>query len=199
MAANDVFPGRNLGAGEEWGRTVEDNEVDLYQKFVALAQEVEGMNRGFASSLSDIAKQVQSLPQTRVGFGRAGGFGLNSGTVYVQFGITVPPNKNTVTMSIQGNVQVLDKTSGGLAVARAYIEVNGLGVTWTTDIASASKDAGASVVNNIIAVSTGFKAAVVPGNTLLVAMPITATNIFAYTPDALNYATLVATAFFTSE
>lgn len=195
-----IIPPANAGPEMmPWVRAVNDSIRGNASAIERLTSDTNNNLKQLNGSVELLGNQVRALPEVRVGFNELRNFGLSSGIKFVQFNITVPPNKNTVSMSIQGNVQVLDTTSGGLAVANAYIEVNGLGVTWTTPLYSASKDTGASAVNNIIAASTGFKARVVPGNNLLVAMTINATNIFAFPTFADNFGTLVATAIFTSE
>lgn len=141
------------------------------------------------------ARAVAQLTAPAIGFDNDAGFAL-TGPLYVQFNIPVPDDMDYVSIAIFGHVEALDATSGGLAVAQAYLEVSGSSLTWSVGPFSASKDAGASAVNNVIGPVTGFGHAVVPGTSLLVSMNVTATNPSAFPTRAANFATLLAFAIF---
>jgi len=59
----DVFPRRNLGSGEYWGRTVETRiqSVEKKKGYADLTQA--GTNRGVVASSSDLARNLESLRQ----------------------------------------------------------------------------------------------------------------------------------------
>lgn len=163
--------------------------VDRLKKLEAKVKRLE------AASGTQRARAVAKLTSPGIGFDNEEGFGL-AGPLYVQFNIPVPEDMDYVSIAIFGHVEVLDSVSAGLAVAQAYLEVGGDDLIWSVGPFSASKDAGASVVNNIIGPVTGFGHAVTPGTSLLVSMNVTGTNPSAFPIDPANFATLLAFAIF---
>jgi hypothetical protein len=141
------------------------------------------------------AQAVSQLTRPAVGWAEASGFSL-AATLYVQFNIPIPTDMDFVSIFILGHVEALDMTSGGAAVARAFLEVSGSALLWGRGPFSASKDAGASVVNNIITPITGFSQAVAPGTSLLVSMNVSATSGAPFTAQPSNFAILQAFAIF---
>lgn len=141
------------------------------------------------------AQAVSKLTRPDVGWDEADGFSL-AGPLSVQFNIPVPVDMDFVSIFILGHVEALDMTSGGAAIAQAYLEVSGSALTWSRGPFSASKDAGASVVNNIISPITGFTSDVVPGTSLLVSMNVSATSGTPFTAQPSNFAILQALAIF---
>ena len=61
MAADDVFPRRNLGPGEEWGRTVEDRLVVVERQADISRTGLSGQNRSTAASLESLARQLAEI------------------------------------------------------------------------------------------------------------------------------------------
>lgn len=182
-----------------WGReieqAIEEHDRELYRR----GQGEENANKGQNSSMKRLAATVAALPVPTAYYQRADGFSL-AGPLYLQqTGIPIPPGKTKVALTAIGNVAALDTTSAGVAVARASIEVNGNGFVWTSPTMPASKDAGASAVNNIITPALGFQQeGLVPGETFLVSLNVTATNGAAFPTTASNFATLAITAIFFS-
>lgn len=146
---------------------------------------------------TQIAEVVRNLPVPAGDFERSNGFGLASGPVNIGFSVTVPAGKTRVVFTAVGNVAVLDTTSGGLASASAFIEVNGSGFVWSSPVMPAAKDAGAAAVNNIITPVLGFEQGdLTPGGSFLVNMNINATNPLAYPVNASNFGTVAMVATF---
>ncbi|MFI8593723.1 hypothetical protein ACIGCK_04745 [Microbacterium sp. NPDC078428] len=141
------------------------------------------------------AQAVSKLTRPDVGWAEASGFDL-SAMLPVQFNLPVPSDMDFVNIFIVGHVEALDQTSGGLAAALAYIEVSGDELSWSRGPFSASKDAGASVVNNVISPITGFSQPVVPETSLLISMNVEATNPSAFPADPANFAIIQAFAIF---
>jgi hypothetical protein len=184
-------------ASMPWARAVSDLTRKNSDELRRLANDQSNTNSQLEASINLLTSQVVALPVPSGYFVRSQGFGLNSGTVYVQQLIVVPPAKTKVVLTAIGNVYVLDKTSGGAAVAQASIEASGPGFTWSTPFVYASKDAGASVVANIMTPALGFQqVGLTPGSSFMVAMALTASNPTAYPADATNYGTLTVTAIF---
>lgn len=150
-----------------------------------------------AQIVRQTAEVVAALPIPAGEFAQEDGIGLALGPVNIGFSVTVPAGKTRVVFTAVGNVAVLDATSGGLASANAYIEVNGSGFTWSSPVMPAAKDAGASVVNNIITPVLGFEQAdLTPGGSFLVNMQVNATNPTAYPADPTNFGTVAMVATF---
>lgn len=61
MAADDVFPRRNLGPGEEWGRTVENRLVVVERLADVSRAGLSGQNRSTAASLESLARQLSDI------------------------------------------------------------------------------------------------------------------------------------------
>ena len=159
-------------------------------------RKIEDKIRGLESpSGTQRAQAVSKLTHPAVGWDEDAGFSL-AGMLSVEFNINVPDDMDFVSIFVVGHVEALDMTSGGLASALAYLEVSGDALTWSRGPFSASKDAGASVVNNVIVPITGFTHAVTPGSSLLVSMNVSATNPSAFTAQASNFAIVQAFAIF---
>lgn len=198
MAVNDVFPRRNLpGEAEEWGRTVESRIVGVESLSERTQQSLLGLNRSTASSLQDLAITISSIPITLTGFAREDGRGLSGGAWNLSTVINVPTGKNRVHVMSSVNAQFLDMTSGGAAVAYAQIEHNIGGLTDLAPKVSASKDHGASVVNNVLNASYVTGMDIAPGNPVIGStVYFTSTNNVPYTNQAANFAVLNVLAIF---
>lgn len=146
---------------------------------------------------TQLAEVVRNLPVPAGDFAQSTGIGLSTGNVNIGFSVTIPTGKTRVVFTAVGNVAVLDQTSGGVASASAFIEVNGTGFIWSSPVMSAAKDAGAAVVNNLITPVLGFEQAdLTPGDNFLVNLSVTATNPAAYPANFANFATLAMVATF---
>lgn len=169
--------------------------------YEAVAREITDLQRRIGElerpNGTQIAQVVRNLPVPAGQFARSNGIGLAAGPVNIGFSVTVPEGKTRVVFTAVGNVAVLDATSGGLASANASIEVNGPGFIWSSPVMPAAKDAGASVVNNIITPVLGFEQGnLTPGWSFLVNMSVNATNPAAYPANPVNFGTLAMVATF---
>lgn len=82
----DVFPRRDLGAADDWGRQVEDRLRKAVQKSGAQIGEANGENRAGTSRISTLSRQADNLeaallalPEVRVSAATASNFGLSDG------------------------------------------------------------------------------------------------------------------------
>lgn len=167
---------------------------ELVQRFREMERRLVELERPTGTQFAEV---VRNLPVPAGEFARSNGIGLASGPVNVGFSVTVPAGKTRVVFTAVGNVAVLDATSGGLASASAFIEVNGPGFIWSSPVMPAAKDAGAAVVNNIITPVLGFEQGdLTPGGSFLVNMSVTATNPAAYPANPVNFGTLAMVATF---
>jgi len=179
-----------------WVREVESRIQNLERDSERNNNAGDNANKGQNSTMAQLSEQIRALPIPVGQYQIETGFGLST-TVFVQTTIYVPPGKTKMTLTAIGNVAALDMTSGGAAVAQATIEVNGSDFLWSSPVIPASKDAGASVVNNIITPALGFQqGGLVPGNSFFVALSIFATNGTAFPANSQNYGTLTVNCIF---
>lgn len=147
-------------------------------------------------AVAELQATVAALPAPAGFFDQTTNFSLAT-PVNVGRNITIPEGKTRVVFTAVGNVAALDTTSGGLAIASAFIEVNGNGFVWSSPVVPAAKDAGASNVNNIITPVLGFEqSGLIPGQSFLVNLQVSATNPSAFPTQSSNYATIAMTAIF---
>ena len=181
-----------------WAKAMQERMDDV--ELAASRSTNEGLNANStqAATLNTLAKQITALPIPTGWFQQKNGFGLTA-EYFVDQVIPIPAGKSTVVLTVIGNVSALDMTSGGVAVAQATIQVGGNGFVWSTPNVTASKDAGASIVNNVITPAVGFQqTGLVGGSNITVSMSLTATNPSAFPANASNFATLTVSAIFFS-
>lgn len=194
----DIIPEQALGNNNQpWRRWVESSIRAVRQQISTVTRDMTNSFSAISSSMRLLSEQVRSMPLPAGFYVRRQGFGLNGGTIYLDQVIPIPAGKTKVVLTAIGNVYVLDRTSGGLAVAQASIEASGSGFNWSTPFVYASKDSGASVVANIITPALGFQQEnLIPGGSFLVSMAISASSPPAFPVDATNFGTLTVTAIF---
>ncbi|WP_187977159.1 hypothetical protein [Mycetocola sp. JXN-3] len=100
-----------------------------------------------AQSVRNLRETIAALPIAAAETGSATGFGLSGGWVtYATVSIPFPPGKTKATVMALGTLAAADLTSGGLAVLEGRVVIAGS----SGRSVPAAKDAGASVVNNIV-------------------------------------------------
>lgn len=116
----EVFPRRNLGAAEYWGRTVENRIVGAEKKWEIQGQSLSGQDRS-ASSLSEelsskiatLQDAIDGIPYVSSASSSASNFSLASGWTTVT-SLTLPTDNRPLRNVIAyGNVNVRDSGSGG--------------------------------------------------------------------------------------
>lgn len=181
--------GRN---SQQWRRQVETAIDDIRRDLFRREQNDINANKSQNSTARLTGSNVRSLPVVQGFFKRLDGFGLSPSPVVKQE-LLVPPGKTKLVLTAIGNVSVLDMTSGGVAVAYAQIAVG----SRSSPLVSASKDSGASRVNNVIAPGFGIELRdLTPNTPLEVTLTVTASNPSAFTSQSSNFATLTLTALF---
>lgn len=111
----DVWPRRNLGTAEHWGRVVEQRSDALGRRQVQTTQATSGLNRYTASSSEDLAQAVlttkqiaedveallASLPRYLSGSISASSYGVsNDWTTVASLAFTRPEGKTNVSVSV---------------------------------------------------------------------------------------------------
>jgi len=179
-----------------WGRQVENLLKQLVRDSSRSGNSDLNANKTQNSTMAELSNQIRAMPIPVAAYTSDTGFSL-AATRYFQVTIPIPAGKTSMTLTAIANVAALDATSGGAAVASASIEVGGSGFLHSSPIVPASKDAGASAVNNLITPAMGFQqAGLIPGSNLSVALAVFATNGSAFPARSQNYATLTVSCIF---
>lgn len=197
----DVFPRRNLSADSEpWGREVEARIVTLEGVAASAKSNVAGQNRTTASSLSDLARQLnrldvlyRSIPKPAQATGSSGGFGLSAGWgTIAEAKITVPDKAARADVFAMAS-GFLTYTSGSVVAGQMRLVAGGNaspGQPWAT-----YSDAGGFHAS----ITTGFtwSIPVTPGTLLSIALQVNPDNAATWGVNAANYATVAAMVTFT--
>lgn len=124
----NVFPRRNLGGAEYWGRSIEQHIESLEKGSERGSLSLQGINRSNSSSASTLAYNLQllqsqfeqtqalaaSLPSSDSSSGYSSGFGLGTGWQTVtSTSLSVPTGKNNLSVLATGVCRVVDPGTGG--------------------------------------------------------------------------------------
>jgi hypothetical protein len=161
------------------------DEIQKLKKSVSDLQSFSGTQRVLA---------VNRLPFQDFQVGQASGIGLSSGWVtYATVVLPVPEGRTRAQVLAIGTSAVLDQTSGGLTSSSGRILLQGV----ASREFPAAKDAGASVVNNVITATTGGSLDVTGSPSVTVALQLMPLNPAAFPPHAQNFAQLAVIGSFT--
>lgn len=135
-----------------------------------------------ADQQDQLTLQQQQIPITTSQVSTASNVSNNYATYQTRatLSFTIPANKNVANVFVVGNAQFLDTITGGLAVSYMRLRINGV----NSPQFSAAKDAGASVVNNVL---FGSFAAEVTTTNFSVQLQTYATNATAYPTSSSNF------------
>lgn len=142
--------------------------------------------RKLQQQIEDLIELVVRLPQVESAQDVQSGFGLVAGwktVASVSLPRPVDKNRGVIQASAQGTV--LDMTSGGLTTSECRIVIGGV----ASAVIPAAKDAGASVVQNVLAVSSTREITPLPP-IILVEFQIQPLNPAAYSAQSSNIANL---------
>lgn len=138
---------------------------------------------------------VSKLPITDMNVVRVQGFALtNAWATYATASLTVPAGKRLAKLLGIGSGAALDMTSGGVTSSDCRVIVNGS----ASGVFPASKDAGASVVNNVLKGEMVTTASVAPGDVLVFEFQMKALSATAFSAQAQNFAQITALGVFSS-
>ena len=196
QAKTDIIPESGLGPQNgRWRQWVERSITGLQSGRGSSKNDTANSFKATNSSLQLLTKQIEALPIPRGFYVSTSNFGLSAGVKTLQQSISVPTGKTKVVLTAIGNVQVLDRTSGGVTVA--YANLTAPSFSWSSPQVYASKDAGASAVNNIITPALGFQqTGLTPGSSFTLYMNIDALNRSAFPVESSNFATITISAIF---
>lgn len=178
---------------ENWARVVEERHIELETAVRAQQQASDGDNRAMASQIAGLAAVINAMPLVSIQGVRNGGFGISSSyATYATVSFIVPAGKTTMNVMCIGSGAVLDATTGGITTAYGRCVIgSSVGGEFP-----ASKDAGASQVNNVITSSHTGTFSVVPGSTIVVAFQMYGLSPTAFPARPSNFAQLSAQAVF---
>ena len=173
MSTYDTFPRRNLPPeSEAWGREIEGMIYALQNRRDATELDVSGQNRSAASSLADLARQLDKLyelyeqiPKVVQKLGSTANFGLPSAgwNNIAAAAVTVPEGAKTATITAIANARLLSPTKNASVEASGRLVLNGSSAgpeipgTWAP---------GMGEWSNFINPSYSWQVAVTPGTTL---------------------------------
>lgn len=165
--------------------TVLVDEIDKLRKRLDDLESPSGTQRALA---------VRRLPFQDVQIGQTSGFGLSAGwATYATVNLAVPEDRTRLQVVAIGTAAVLDQTSGGLTSSSGRILINGV----ASREFPAAKDAGASMVNNVITATSGGAVDVTGMATVPVLFQLSPLNAAAFPPHAQNFAQLAVIGSFT--
>lgn len=200
----DVFPRRNLGPGEEWGREIEARTVKTENALGSLSQILSGSNRTSASSLGDLGKQIRELqalygtiPKVSQETTSASGFGLTGGWQTVCSGsVPVPVDATRAEVALFGVLWMRASLSAQTLIqARSRVVIAGVnGPEFLT--AADAFDPGLGATNSP-QFSRGFS--VTPGGSFTIALQVNPADASAFPGSGDNYAVLTALSSFTRQ
>ncbi|TCJ28769.1 hypothetical protein E0W80_04520 [Microbacterium sp. PI-1] len=140
------------------------------------------------------AQAVRRLPFQDFRIGQAGGIGLSgSWATYASVSLPVPAGKTRLQVLAIGTAAVLDQTSGGLTTSYGRILINGS----ASREFPAAKDAGATLVNNVITATSATEVDVSALGAVTVEFQLQPLNPAAFPPHAQNFAQLAVIGSFT--
>lgn len=195
MASQDVFPPYNLpDEAVPWGREVqkrviagEDSEVQLTQKVDNGLRATAGQLSALADQINGLSDVINALPVTITETSQFTGGGLTgSYTTVASVTIPAPTGKASASVTAIGNAAYLDTVTGGLTTSYMRILINGV---VSLDFA-ASKDAGATQVNNVL--SGTYSTRLLSPLGVTVDLQARGLNGSAFPPSFSNYANLTA-------
>lgn len=145
--------------------------------------------RKLQQQIADLQDLVVRLPQVESYSAVANGFGLDSVSGWrTVASLTVPAlvDKNRVVIQASAQGAVLDTTSGGLTSSECRLLINGV----ASSVIPAAKDAGASVVQNVLIVTFTQEVTPIPSGGVSVEFQINPLNYLAFPPQSSNIANL---------
>lgn len=198
----DVFPRRNLGAGEEWGREMEKRVVGTENALGTLSQVLSGGNRTSASSLGDLGRQIQelqelyeSIPKVVQNTATSSGFGLVGNWQTVCSGtVEVPEGVSRAEVALFGVVW-MKANLGAQTLIQAWSRVVIAGTAGPAFVTAADAfDPGLGATNGP---QFSREFAVTPGGSFSIALQVSPANAAAFPAHGDNYAVITALSSFT--
>lgn len=167
-----------------WIRDMEKAVRDILAAQTRIEQNLDRADKATNSTYGAISN-------IRAASARVDGNALSAGNnVYVTAIIPTPPGKTRATVLAVGNAAYVDQTTGGVTSLSGSIVIN----SNSGPVIPASKDAGASRVNNIL--STSHSVSVSDVNQIEVSFLIQPLNAGAFGATASNFASLTVIAVF---
>ena len=147
-----------------------------------------------APSGTQRALAVRRMPLQDFRIGQSSGIALTTGWVtYTTVTLPVPEGKQRLQVMGIGTAAVLDQTSGGLTTSYGRVLIDGV----ASREFPAAKDAGSSVVNNVISATSAAEVDVSSRTSVDVAFQLRPLNPAAYPAHAQNFAQLAVIGSFT--
>lgn len=177
MADPTPAPGGDLGA--------------ILEEFRKLRREVADLK---TSTGTQRAQAVKRLPFQDFQVGQASPIALAAGwNTYAVVTLPVPEGRTRLQVLAIGTAAVLDQTSGGLTTSYGRVLIDGI----ASRQFPAAKDAGATLVNNVITATSAAVVDVTGKTSISVAFQLQPLNPAAYPSHSQNFAQLAVIGSFT--
>jgi hypothetical protein len=180
--ARDLPPG-----SQPWKRHVDKQLEDHTTAIARSNQDIANAISGLSNTVQVLGEQIKAFPIVRVLGNTQEGFTLN-GTFQsiARVSFYVPAGKTKAQVFVSADATALDTVSGGLTGAEGRINWSGL----VSHTFSASKDAGASAVNNLVMGSHFYNVNLIPGARYTIAFEMRGLNPSAFPAQKQNYANI---------
>lgn len=182
-----------------WARQTMERLASVESAVDRLATDLLASNKGLASALAALGKQINALPipasdantQTPISATSA------SWTTKAAVTLAVPGGKTMANISAVGSIALLDTVTGGVAAPpSARFLIGGASYPLANGV-PATKDAGASQVNNVVTLGAATQLSVSGGGTVTVELQVSVPHSTAYATNSFaNFATLSVQALF---
>ena len=197
----DIIPESGLGPqNSQWRRWVERSITNLKLGFTAFKADIANSFKAVSSSMDLLSRQVRDMPVPN-GFSiNASGFllepDLGDPFYLMESSFTVPPNKTRMVITIMGNAFLVDTSSGGTGMYRAYIYLDTSEVSKTFGVNSKPVREPFGSYDRLVwsGIVADSRSGLTPGSDVDVALTLTTTapSVFTYS----NRCDLTATATF---
>lgn len=162
------------------------------QKRLAAVEAPTGTQR--FQAVQKLQESIDALPLQVMEVQDASGIALSAGWVsYATVSLTVPPEKRRLQVLAIGTAAVLDQLSGGVTSSYGRIRINGE----LSREFPAAKDAGATVVNNVITATSARAVDVTELDTVEIRFELQPLNPSAFPANPANFAQLAVHGSFT--
>lgn len=163
----------------------------LFEEFRKLRKRVTDLE---TASGTQRAQAVRRLPFQEFRIGQASPIGLASGwNTYALVKLPVPDDKTQLQVMGIGTAAILDQTSGGLTTSYGRVVIDGV----ASRQFPAAKDAGATLVNNVITATSAAVIDVTGRPEIEIAFQLQPLNPAAFPSHSQNFAQLAVIGSFT--
>lgn len=127
MSSEDVFPPRNLGSAEDWGRKVEGRTREAERYLESLDQRVRQISAQVNSLAGYAVSGLERVPSYVFGSSNERGLGVSVSSQWVtmtRVDLPIPENTSQMIITVTGSLQLQSST---LTAPSPWVKVSGAG------------------------------------------------------------------------